>query len=76
MVVYLYMKWKIKHLCNYTNYTVQKFGVSKIFIVIEKNIDTFIQQGCTKLIKSYNKDIYNATNLILNKYCSFELSTH
>ncbi len=36
-----------------------------------KEIITFIQQGCTKLIKSY---IYNGTKYILSS--SFELSIH
>ncbi len=37
---------------------IQKFVVSKIFF---KDINTFIQQGCIKLIKSDSKDIYNVT---------------
>ncbi len=36
------------------NSTVQKFGVSKVFL---KWINSFIQQGHDKLIKSDGKDI-------------------
>ena len=42
-----------------------------------KEINTFIQQGCIKSIKSDSKDIYNVTkDYISNKCCSFELSIH
>ncbi|XDV46539.1 hypothetical protein PO909_014421, partial [Leuciscus waleckii] len=42
-----------------------------------KEMNTFIQQGCIKLIKSDSKDIYNVTkDSISNKCCSFELSIH
>ncbi len=33
------------------------FGVSKVLYILF----TFTQQGCIKLIKSVNKDIYNVT---------------
>ncbi len=36
--------------------SVQKFEVSKFFFFL-KEINTFIQQGCIKLIKNYSKDI-------------------
>ncbi len=36
--------------------TVQKFEDGKIFL-----INTFIKQGCIKLIKSYNKESYPVT---------------
>jgi len=51
----------------YTN--IQKSGVSNIFsfFLFFKVINTFIQQGCVKLIKNDSKDLYR----ILNKYCSF-----
>ncbi len=42
--------------------TVQKFGVSMIF----KEINGFIQQRCTKLIKSECKDIYNVTKMSIS----------
>jgi len=52
----------------------QMFGVSKIFF---KHINTFILQGCIKLIKSAVKTcIMLQTISISNKCCSFELSIH
>ncbi len=43
-------------------------GVSMSFLL--KEINTIIQQGCIKLIKSYSKGIYNVTkHLYLNKCC-------
>ncbi len=41
--------------------TVQKFGVSNMVFVFERN-NNFIQQGCIKFFKSDSKDIYNVTN--------------
>jgi len=56
-------------------YTVQKFGVCKTFVEWMNEINTFIHQGCIKLIESYSKDMYTVTK-VLNKCCSFELSIH
>ncbi len=54
--------------------TVQKFGVSKIFLF--KDINTFILQGPIKLIKNDNDFYIVAKNSISNECCSFELSIH
>ncbi len=43
----------------------------KIFFY--KRINTFIQHGCIKLIKSDWKDIYVQMISVSNKCCSFEL---
>ncbi len=57
--------------------TIQKLGVSKIFFLWIKEMNTFVQQGSIKLIKSEQKSFYIVTkNNIQNKYCSFELSIH
>ncbi len=49
------------------------FGVRKILI----EINTFINQGCIKLIKSESKDIYYVTKDFCFKYCcSLELYIH
>ncbi len=46
-----------------------------MFKSLGSKINTFIQQGCIKLIKSESKDFYNVTkDYISNKCCSFELS--
>ncbi len=50
--------------------TSQKFEVSKIvycLFVFLKEINTFMLQGCIKLIKSYIKVIYNVINGFYNK---------
>jgi len=49
------------------------YGVSKMFCF--KEINTFIQQGCNKLIKS---EIYNdiKNDVYLKTYALFELSIH
>ncbi len=64
------MNIKIQSFCNIIHYTTQKLGVSIIIIVffffwgeysyllLVMNINTFIYQGCFKLIKSHDKDIY------------------
>ncbi len=53
-------------------YTVQK---SKEFFF--KEINTFTQKWCIKLIISDNKDIYNVTKYsVSRKYHSFKLSVH
>ncbi len=47
------------------HYTIQKVQVSTVYVFfISKEINTFIQQGWIKLIKSDGKDLYNR--------CSFE----
>ncbi len=52
--------------------TIQKFGVS--ILIFLREINTFIQQGCIKLIKSDSKDIYVIK--YIKKLCYFELSIH
>jgi len=36
-----------------------------------KEINTFIQQGCIKLINSDSKDIYNVTKISISNKCCF-----
>ncbi len=50
----------------------QMFGLSKIFL---KDTNTFIQQGCIKLIKSYSEDIYHVT-ISIEKIGSFYASNN
>ncbi len=49
----------------------------KDFVLLDlgfQAVNTFIQQGCIKLIKSDSKDLYNATKVyISNKCCFFNL---
>jgi len=42
-----------------------------VVVVVFKAVNTFIQQGCFKLIKSDNKDIYNVTRDFYFKYMLF-----
>ncbi len=44
-------------------------------LFILRDINTFIHQGCIKLIKSDSEDILQKIST-LNKFCSFELSIH
>lgn len=48
--------------------TIQKFGVPIIFF---KEINIFIRQAYTTLIKSDSKNIYNVTNVLLNLFKEF-----
>ncbi len=50
----------------------QMFGLSKIFL---KDTNTFIQQGCIKLIKSDSEDIYHVT-ISIEKIGSFYASNN
>ncbi len=50
-----------------------KVWVSKILFYFFKDINTFIHQGCIKLIKSDGKHIYNVKISISNKCCSIHL---
>ncbi len=72
--------YEIKIFCNIIHYTIQKLGVCIICWgggVIEINI--CIQQGCFKLIKSDDRDIYNVTKdfyfreMLLNQKNSTQL---
>ncbi len=48
---------------------------SYVSVFIE--IDTFMQQGCVKLVKSESKDIYKVSKIyISNKSSSSKLSIH
>ncbi len=54
---------------NLIHFKVQKFKVSeKLFS--EREMNTYIQQGCIKLIKTDSKDIYN----VRKDYCLKKVS--
>jgi len=38
-------------------------GLNILGLVKKKDINTFIQHGCSKLLKSDSKDVYNVTNV-------------
>ncbi len=52
-------------------YCLKSLGSVTVRCYFFKHINTFIHQGCIKVIKSDNKRIYSA-----NKCCSFGLSVH
>ena len=72
---------EIQSFCNIIHYRSKVWGQEECLLLFFwkqiKEINTFIQQGCIKSIKSDSKDIYNVTkDYISNKCCSFELSIH
>ncbi len=61
----------VKYITGYANVLFKRLGSVTVRCYFFKHINTFIHQGCIKVIKSDNKRIYSA-----NKCCSFGLSIH
>lgn len=49
--------------------TVQMFGVSRLYIIINEKMKLVIQQGCITLIKIDSQDMYNVLKDVYLKCC-------